>query len=43
MTAGSKGKLPPIIMESHAIHRFAEVREVAAAIDHVCKLGLAKP
>ncbi len=32
MAAGSKGKLPPIIMESHAIHRFAEVGEVAAAI-----------
>ena len=32
MAAGSKGKLPPIIMESHAIHRFAEVGEVAATI-----------
>ncbi len=32
MAAGSKGKLPPIIMESHAIHRFAERDEVAAAI-----------
>ncbi len=32
MAAGSRGKLPPIIMESHAIQRFAEVGEVAAAI-----------
>ncbi len=32
MAAGSKGKLPPIIMESHAIQRFAAVEEVAAAI-----------
>lgn len=32
MAAGSKGKLPPIIMESHAIHRYATVEEVAAAI-----------
>lgn len=32
MAAGSKGKLPPIIMESHAIQRFATVEEVAAAI-----------
>lgn len=32
MAAGSKGKLPPIILESHAIPRFAEVDEVAAAI-----------
>jgi NAD(P)-dependent dehydrogenase (short-subunit alcohol dehydrogenase family) len=32
MAAGSKGKLPPIIMESHAIHRLAGVDEVAAAI-----------
>jgi len=32
MAAGSKGKLPPIIMESHAIQRFAELSEVAAAI-----------
>lgn len=32
MAAGSKGHLPPIIMESHAIQRFAEVEEVAAAI-----------
>jgi NAD(P)-dependent dehydrogenase (short-subunit alcohol dehydrogenase family) len=32
MAAGSKDNLPPIIMESHAIQRFAEVREVAAAI-----------
>jgi NAD(P)-dependent dehydrogenase (short-subunit alcohol dehydrogenase family) len=32
MAAASKGKLPPIIMESHAIHRFAAVEEVAAAI-----------
>lgn len=31
MAAGSKGKLP-IVTESHAIHRFAEVREVAAAV-----------
>ncbi len=32
MAAGSKDKLPPIILESHAIHRFAQVGEVAAAI-----------
>lgn len=32
MAAGSKGKLPPIIMESHAIQRFAELSEVAAAV-----------
>ncbi len=32
MAAGSNGKLPPIIMESHAIRRFAAVEEVAAAI-----------
>ncbi len=32
MAAGSKDKLPPIIMESHAIHRYAAVEEVAAAI-----------
>ncbi|SAL30521.1 short-chain dehydrogenase/reductase SDR [Caballeronia sordidicola] len=32
MAAASKGKLPPIIMESHAIHRYAAVEEVAAAI-----------
>lgn len=32
MAAGSKGHLPPIIMESHAIQRFAKVGEVAAAI-----------
>ncbi|MGY6770465.1 MULTISPECIES: SDR family oxidoreductase [Komagataeibacter] len=32
MAAGSKGHLPPIIMESHAIQRFAKVDEVAAAI-----------
>ncbi|WP_202967003.1 SDR family NAD(P)-dependent oxidoreductase [Trabulsiella odontotermitis] len=32
MVAGSKGKLPAIIMESHAIPRFAELEEVAAAI-----------
>lgn len=32
MAAGSKGSLPPIIMESHAIHRFAELSEVAAAV-----------
>jgi NAD(P)-dependent dehydrogenase (short-subunit alcohol dehydrogenase family) len=32
MAAASKGKLPPIIMESHAIPRFAELSEVAAAI-----------
>lgn len=32
MAAGSKGKLPPIIMESHAIRRYADVDEVAAAI-----------
>jgi NAD(P)-dependent dehydrogenase (short-subunit alcohol dehydrogenase family) len=32
MAAVSMGKLPPIVMESHAIQRFAEVSEVAAAI-----------
>jgi NAD(P)-dependent dehydrogenase (short-subunit alcohol dehydrogenase family) len=32
MAAGSKGKLPAIIMESHAIQRFAELEEVAAAV-----------
>jgi len=32
MAADSKDKLPPIIMESHAIRRFAEIGEVAAAI-----------
>lgn len=32
MAAGSKGKLPPIIMESHAIHRYAELSEVAGAV-----------
>ncbi|MFT4119178.1 SDR family NAD(P)-dependent oxidoreductase [Bradyrhizobium sp.] len=32
MAAGSKGKLPPIITESHAIHRFAELSEVAGAV-----------
>ncbi len=32
VAAGSKGKLPPIILESHAIHRFAGVDKVAAAI-----------
>ncbi len=32
MAAGSKDKLPPIILESHAIQRFAGVDEVAAAI-----------
>ncbi len=32
MAAGSLGKLPPIVMESHAIHRHAEVSEVAAAV-----------
>jgi NAD(P)-dependent dehydrogenase (short-subunit alcohol dehydrogenase family) len=32
MAAGSKGKLPPIILESHAIQRYAELSEVAAAI-----------
>ena len=32
MAAGAKNNLPPIIMESHAIQRFAGVREVAAAI-----------
>ena len=32
MAAASKDKLPPIIMESHAIHRYAKVEEVAAAI-----------
>ncbi len=32
MAAGSKGKLPSIIMESHAIQRYATVEEVAAAV-----------
>jgi NAD(P)-dependent dehydrogenase (short-subunit alcohol dehydrogenase family) len=32
MAAGSLDKLPPIIMESRAIKRFAKVEEVAAAI-----------
>ncbi|WP_420997995.1 SDR family NAD(P)-dependent oxidoreductase [Cupriavidus sp. 30B13] len=32
MAAGSKDKLPPIIMASHAIQRYATVEEVAAAI-----------
>lgn len=32
MAAGSKGKLPPIVMESRAIQRYAAVEEVAAAI-----------
>lgn len=32
MAAGSKGKLPPIIMESHAIQGYAAVEDVAAAI-----------
>ncbi|NLR97181.1 SDR family oxidoreductase [Rhizobium sp. P38BS-XIX] len=32
MAAGSKGKLPPIIMESHAIHRYAKLSEVAGAV-----------
>lgn len=32
MAAGSKDKLPPIIMESHAIRRYAELSEVAAAV-----------
>jgi NAD(P)-dependent dehydrogenase (short-subunit alcohol dehydrogenase family) len=32
MAAGSKGNLPPIILESHAIQRYAELSEVAAAI-----------
>ncbi|MGV8920179.1 MAG: SDR family NAD(P)-dependent oxidoreductase [Pseudomonas sp.] len=32
MAAGSKGMLPPIIMDSHAIPRFAELSEVAAAV-----------
>jgi NAD(P)-dependent dehydrogenase (short-subunit alcohol dehydrogenase family) len=32
MAAASKGHLPPIIMESHAIQRYAELSEVAAAI-----------
>jgi NAD(P)-dependent dehydrogenase (short-subunit alcohol dehydrogenase family) len=32
MAAGSKGKLPAIIMESHAIQRFAEVSEVAGTV-----------
>ncbi len=32
MAAGSKDKLPPIVMDSHAIPRFAELSEVAAAV-----------
>ncbi len=32
MAAGSKGKLPPIIMESHAIQGYVPVEEVAAAV-----------
>jgi len=32
MAAGSKGHLPPIILESHAIQRFADVEEVAATV-----------
>jgi NAD(P)-dependent dehydrogenase (short-subunit alcohol dehydrogenase family) len=32
MAAGSLDKLPPIVMESFAVRRFAEVEEVAAAI-----------
>jgi len=32
MAAASRGKLPPIVMESHAIRRIAKVEEVAAAI-----------
>ena len=32
MPSGSIGNLPPIIMESHVIHRYAEVEEVAAAV-----------
>jgi len=32
MAAASKDKLPPIVMESHAIKRFVTVEEVAAAI-----------
>src|ERR1700710_1258915 len=32
MAAGSKGKLPPIILESHAIQRYAQLSEGAAAI-----------
>ncbi|WP_033069455.1 SDR family NAD(P)-dependent oxidoreductase [Thalassospira australica] len=32
MAAGSKDNLPPIIMESHAIQRFATLDEVASAI-----------
>jgi NAD(P)-dependent dehydrogenase (short-subunit alcohol dehydrogenase family) len=32
MAAASKGKRPPIVMESHAIRRMAKVEEVAAAI-----------
>ena len=32
MAAGAKGNLPPIIMASHAIPRFAELNEVTAAI-----------
>jgi NAD(P)-dependent dehydrogenase (short-subunit alcohol dehydrogenase family) len=32
MAAGSKGKLPPIVMESHAIQRHAGLDEVAGAV-----------
>lgn len=32
MAAGSKGELPSMILESHAIQRYAELSEVAAAI-----------
>ncbi len=32
MAAGSKDNLPPIILESHAIQRFAELNEVAGAV-----------
>ncbi len=32
MAAGAKGNLPPIVMDSHAIPRFAELNEVTAAI-----------
>lgn len=32
MAAGSKGHLPPIVMDSHAIQRLAAVEEVASAI-----------
>jgi len=32
MASGSKDHMPPIVMQSHAIQRFAEVEEVAATV-----------